>query len=128
MINTFCILCLLDINNMNEFNLVNSFSAGNNIIKKLNDIGSSHKHIKFWKHVTSDEFIFQCNSEETIFLLTSTIETQLEITVSVGALYSSRAPNPNNIDSITISILKAALLQAKLNNKHKVCIYEICTD
>lgn len=122
------ITCLLDVDNMTEFNLVNSFAVGDELLKEIDEVGCNCKDIIFWQHMTSDEFIFQCKSKETIFLLISTIENRLEITVSIGALCGSRIANPNNIDSITISILKTALLQAKLNSKYKVCIYEIRTD
>lgn len=85
------IYALLDVDEMGLYNVENSYSSGNKLLKRLNCIGEGAVGIGNWFHIGSDEYVFECiGLEDTcksrIFALTRSINSALKVFVTVSAI------------------------------------------
>jgi|GEM_PF-2123588 len=115
-------LCLLDIDDFTDFNRLNSFEKGDNILSQLSNKIKQIPTIKNIVRIDSDEFLFSClgnfeMNKEHLFILMQTIQIELEITASIGVTeYNSFTTSSKYV----LNKLKRNMLTSKCFGKNKL--------
>jgi GGDEF domain-containing protein len=115
--------CLLDIDNMHQYNEFNGFEGGNMLLEHIEQFILEMDFVDGIYRFGSDEFLFvmgqhSSKRDDVLSRVLLDLESNFGVTVSIGAARQEKSMIAKDL----VLMLKRFVMYAKLNGKNLICI------